>query len=197
MKKAVVFLVVLLLLIVPVIGQAADLQAGWYANIYTVDVYTYNYQGMPQLTTGGYFYSTPPGQYGPYNVWGGNPQVDFERDVSVPSNALNVGGDQSLVLPLTIPLSNGTRIAYLSFAWQTDYDGSQMYLDLWRTRANGSAEQIWTQRQSGLQFNTTHVAFDATLDGPYYFKVNVVPEPPTVMPILLGIVGLALARRRR
>jgi len=197
MKKLSVISAVLLLLILAQVGQAADLQAGWYANVYAVEVYTYGYQGMPQLTTGAYFYSTPPGQYGPFKVWGGNPQVDFERDVSVPSSALNLGADQSLVLPLTIPLSNGTRIAYLSFAWQTDYDGSQMYIDLWRTRASGATEQVWAQRQSGLQFNTTHVAFDATLDGPYYFKVNVVPEPPTVMPILLGIAGLALARRRR
>ena len=65
MRKAVFFPAVLLLLIVPMVGQAADLQAGWYANVRFTNIYVYNLQGALQLIGEANFSGTPVGQVRP------------------------------------------------------------------------------------------------------------------------------------
>ena len=199
MKKAVVFLAVLLLLmVVPMVGQAADLQAGWYAKIITVNVYGYDYQGMPSLIGGGYFYNSPTGQYGPFHVGGPQARIYDERDISVPSSVANVGADQSLVLPLSIGMSVGSQIAYISISWATCYQADSMCLALWRQRSSGTDSLVWQQSLSGTQGNTTHVAYNTVLEGPYYFKVDVVPEPSAFACLAVLTLGLfRIARIRR
>jgi len=186
----------LAMLVASVAGQAADLQAGWYAKIIAIDVYAYDSYGRPVVAGNGYFYGSPTGDYGPFHVGGPQTRVYEERDITVPRSVSNAGADQSFILPLSLTLSTGTRLAYISFVWQTYYEASQMYVDLCHTQADGRAEQLWVQPASGLQFDTTHAAFNTVLDGAYYFRVNVVPEPLGVMPVVVGILGLVCAWRK-
>ena len=195
MRKAVVFPAVLLLLIVPVIGHAADLQAGWYVKIQGVNVYTYDYQGRPQLTAGGYFYSTPTGTSGPFLVTDPS-HFNDARWVSVPTAAYGVGTAASLTMPLSIALGQGTGIAYLSISCVTNCDPTQIYLGLYRTRYDGTTETLWSQLDDPHGFSGD-VAHDTVVEGPFYFKLNAVPEPSSLVSLILGCGCLTRLLRRR
>lgn len=198
MARSLVVSISLLFLVIPLAGQAADLQAGWYANMGVVSLYDMDtHSGIPVSAGGGYFYSTPPGTYGPFYVWGGNPHTYGERDISVPTTVSGVGADKSLTLPLYFTREQGGSLAFISFSWQTNYDASQMYLDLWQTKADGTSNLLWTQRQSGLRFDTTHVAYNTVIDGDYYFRLNVVSEPSGLVSLLAAGAGLVCIRRRK
>jgi len=202
MKKTSVISAVLLLLTLAQVGQAADLQAGWYAKISGVQVYVPGTSGFPdygnpQLLTDGYFYSTPPGQYGPFQVDGGTPQRDYRRNVSVLANAYGVGSVESLVIPLWTGLAIGDRIAFLEVAWATNYDSSQMRLQLWRTAFGGADELVWAQSLSGQRGGSDGVAYDTVVGGAYYFKVDVVPEPSSIACLAAALASTFAAMKRR
>lgn len=199
MKKVCVLLPLVLLLLLPAFSsQAADLQEGWYAHIIYVDVWTYDDFGQPVLRGGGGFYDTPPGTYWPFLVTDGQYHSWYERNILVPTSVSGVATDHSLMIPMFLPLSVGEKIAYLAMPWETDYDADEMYLQLWRKRLDGSNELVWEQTQSGQQSGGSMLSYDSVFEGPYYFKVNVVPEPSSIECLLMALLPLAhIARRRR
>ncbi len=163
MSRITVVLAVFVLLAMAQAGQAATLEEGWFAYVRAADAYVYGLSG-PELITGGYFYSTPTGQSGPFSI--SSPlQVDWQRYVAIPSSVHGIGSDDSLIMPLYLGLSQGTLLAGISLSWQTDYDPSQMRLEFWRTRNDGSQELLWTQSQGGPQSGGGGVAFDTYIEG--------------------------------
>lgn len=198
MKKLAVILAVVSLLVLAQASQAVDLKAGWYANIRGVNIYTYDIHDQPQLVGGGYFYQTPLGQYGPFVVTDGPYHEAFGRYISVPTDVTNVGPNQNLTVPLMMGLSAGTKIAFLELSWQTNYDPTQMYLDLWHTRQDGTSELLWSQKQPGAHGDADYTAYDTIIEGPFYFRVNVVPEPSCAAGLVFGMLALVpLAKIRR
>lgn len=200
-KAVCVFLILLSIGILLPVGsaQAADLQAGWYAYIDAVHVYSYDDLGQLLLVGGAQFYDTPPGQYGPFTVTDGQYHSWYQRSISVPSSVYGVGSDQSLILPMLLPLSVGQEIAFLEIGIGTNYDSSQMYLQMWRQHLEGGPDElIWERKQSGIGGFSGNIAYDTVYTGPYYFKVNVVPEPSSFIGLLVVAVPvLHIARRRK
>lgn len=180
-------LVVLIVLSCARMATAGDLQAGWYAKIYSPYVYVPGQWG-PQLRTEGYFYGSPTGQYGPFKLTGQGGSSDYTyRDVSVLADAPGVDPSQSLIMPVDIPLSYGTPIAYIGLSCQTNSDPIQMRLEFWRTRANGQDELVWFQRAGGVNYLSQEVLHERPLEGPCFFKVAVAPpggfpdlSPPSI-----------------
>ena len=197
MRKAVVFPAVLLLLIVPMVGQAADLGAGWYAKIRSVNVYVYDYQGRPTLIGGGCFYSTPPGQYGPFQVTDLPDGGARTRQVLVNAAAHGAESAASLDLPISTGRSDTDPLAFLDIWWETNYDASQMYLELiQRDVQSGAVSVLWTQRQSGSVAHEQNLAYGATAGG-LSLRVVVVPEPSSLAVLLISVSGTALCALRR
>jgi len=200
MNRLNVVLAVIVLLILSHACHAADLQAGWYVKIQGIDLYTYdpNWQ-YPNLQTGGYFYDTPSGQYGPFDVNGGTPSRDYRRYIFVLADAYGASSSDSLMLPVSFGTTSGELIAYFSMGVETNYDSACMYLDLWRTRTDGTQELLWTQQSSGSSLWSGHLANDIVAEGPFFFKLNVVPEPSSLIAVVLGfgIVCGRFSRRKR
>jgi len=196
MKRLALILVIAGLVCLAQAGQAATLQADWYAKVNMLYVFTYGDYG-PQLHAEGYFYQTPPGQYGPFLVTDGPCHEAYARYVSVPTDVSGVGQGSSLTLPVSIGMSTCDPIAYVYFSWATRYDPSQMHLDLWRTRADGTDECLWSQLQSGVRGGEAYVAYDSLLEGPYYFRVSVVPEPSSVACLAVALISMLGLMRKR
>ncbi len=194
MKTLAVPLAIMSLLSLAQASRAADLSAEWYANIQFVSIYVYD-SGAPHLLGGGDLSLTPPGSHGPFYVTEGPYELDDARYVSVPV-AVSVKPDQSLVMPLCLGLPVGSRIAYLSMAWQTNYNPSSMYLDLVGVHTDGYEEIIWSQMLPGRRAGSEHIANDSTILGSYYFRVKVVPEPSGLVALAMGSAVLAGSLRR-
>ena len=174
-------------------SHAANLQAGWYVNITSVQIgLTMGEQVIPIW---GQF--DVEGQYGPFLVTDGPTHSYTRRYISVPTNAYGVGPDQSLTLPiLAVSQPPGTYIHYVSVGYETNYDPSQMRLELWHERLDGSEELLWAQLQGGNRWGGGGVGPSAC-EGPYYLKVSVLPEPTAIASLLFGVGGLAVIMRRR
>lgn len=195
MKRLAIVLAVISLLALCQTSQAVDLQAGWYANISGVYVFTYGDYGLPYLR-GPAPFLTEPGQYGPFTVTGGSPYYQGRRYVSVATPAYGVTPAQSLILPINLAV--GDTVAYLDIACETDYDSSAMVLEFWREYTSGPKELLWAQHGSGLQYATFQTAYDADPNAAsYYFKVSIVPEPASLLSLVCGIAGIGYCWRRR
>lgn len=193
MRRAVVLFAVLCLLAMAAAAHAVTLEQGWYADIDAVEFYIHmDPYGSPELGGNAYF-SMPPGAYGPFQVTNDGVPVDIARYVSVPYTVSEVGPQQSLVLPINVPLGVGANLAGIRAGLSTNYDPARMYLSFW----HGDRE-LWTRRVGTTQAWAGWVAGEEVLDGnPFYFKVQVVPEPTTLMGLVGSILCLLPIRRRR
>lgn len=198
MRRSAVALVVLLLLALCPALHAADLHEGWYMRVNGPQVYT-DVDGRPELRADGQF-TTPFGVYGPFTVSsGGFYPSSFYRYVSVDTDAFGVGPDDSLVLPLTFGMGDTESFLYMRISWATNYDPTHVFLEFWRIRMDGTEERVWSQQTAGPTHGSADILYNATHEGGFYFKVNVVPEPSSVA-VLSGLVGgmsAALRFKRR
>lgn len=178
------------------ISHAADLQAGWYANISHVQVYTYDpIWHLPQLR-----FNAPllvePGQYGPLAVTDGPYHTDYTRYVSVATDAYGVRPSESLVIPLQMSWLGDQTIAFLALGGQTNYNSNAMRLEFWHESTDGTQRLVWSQPESGPQHVFgPEVEHDVPLAGSYYFKVAVVPEPSGIISLACGVAALGWYRR--
>jgi len=196
MKKLSVISGVLLLLTLAQVGQAADLQAGWYANIDHIYVYVAGQYG-PDLLGAAQFLTTP-GQYDPFLVTDGAFHRSYTRYASVPANFYGAQPQQSLVLPFDLGLAQGAGIAYLYIASETNYDSHNLDLQVWQRSTDGSLTQLWSQPLSGHIYGVGDFAYDATVNGSYFVKIAIVPEPSSLLSVVMGLLAsVACCRRRR
>jgi hypothetical protein len=198
MKSSRVVLPLLILLSLALSGSlsAADLQEGWYANTWGVHVYEYDDQGRSFLRALGYFYTTPPGQYGPFLVTGGSDDREYKRYVSVPAQAIAEPSD-TLTMRIDFGMTIGESVAWIELPWATNYDSTQMRYSLWRDRYGDAQELVWSQPISGMQNGYVYVGQDTVYEGAYYLKVEVVPEPQAGCSLLVMIPVMLGLRRRR
>jgi hypothetical protein len=188
MKRVCVLLLLLTIaLLVPVCSsQAADLQAGWFVDVGAFVVW--DWDGMFYYPRGGGYFTTPTNEYGPFTLTGPTYGSSWRR-VTVTANTYGVGHDQSLILPLGCSVETGAQISYITFGWRTDYDSSQMHVELWRTGASGEDELVWSQHESGSTGDEVRIN-GSTMLGPYYYKIVVAPEPASAIGLLLGTLGV-------
>jgi len=187
-----------IVLLVPAYSQGATLQAGWFAEVAPTSILVWT-PPMPPVTVGGARHLLSPGSYsnGLFLVTDGAYHTNWERRVTVSANVNGVGSSSSLVLPVTFAMSNGDPIGWMSVNWATNYDATQMRLELWRTRYGGTTELVWYQGLSGQQAGATDVLYNSVVEGPFFFKVNVLPEPASFTAVAIGLGALCLAVRRR
>ena len=196
MRRKAVVLAVFCLLVFAGGAHAVTLQQGWYANIRPVYVGYYGPLWEDWMCTA--WFPTPVGSYGPFLVTDNGGLGSGRRYASVPETAYGVTPDQSLILPIYIPLDMGTRIAYVVPSVSTNYDPAVMYLTLWHDHPGVSHTLLWEQKLGGERVWSGYVPFDSTLDnGETYFKLQVVPEPSALVCLLAGVGCLLRARRRR
>ncbi|MDO8587835.1 MAG: hypothetical protein Q7T82_12445 [Armatimonadota bacterium] len=174
---------------------SADLQAGWYSAIKQVDMYAYDAYGQPQPYTVGRF-STAPGTYGVLILTDEPFHYQYCRTARVASDVYGVPAGTLLELPF-YNLSPISLIARLNVEWATDYDASQMRLELaQRNSATGAVTTLWTQNTSGVTGNVETLASDLQPDG-LFFRVVAVPEPSGFLALVAPISALAVAYIRR
>jgi hypothetical protein len=199
MRKLSVFLLfaVLLTLVLAIPAPAADLQAGWYARMYGIHVIQYDAYGQPYIRATGWFV-TPPGTYGPFALTDEPFHSRDSREVTVPADVSGVGPSANLDLPIGTGMTIGDPIAWVEFFWETDYDASQMRLELWRGRYGGSTERVWSQQQSDHRYWSESLLHNTELEGELFFRIAVVPEPSSLAMFLAGVgTAAALMRKRR
>lgn len=195
MKTRVVVLAVFLFVLSQSV-QAADLQAGWYAKAGVVALWGYR---------GGYLIGVDwnfvggTGTYEPYIVTNPDPLWP-QRMVQVNQTQTGVPNGTAVYLYGEPEVPVDFPAFALDVGYETDYDPSQMRLELWQHHSDGRDELIWFQGRSG------HILASAdVLDGTgrtigvgdsIYFRVVAVPEP-SQLATLIGLLGaLAHARRR-
>ncbi len=195
MSRITVVLAVFVLLVLAQAGQAATLQEGWYVNLWTPAIFIYGEYG-PTLIGDGYFYNTSAGRYDPFQI--ADPYGNrLKPEISVPETTTGVTPQQSLTIPFSTGLTDGTQIAYFSLAGGTMYSPDSMYLGLYRLCDDGTTETLWTQQQAGHTSIAGHVAYDIVAGGQFYFKLNVVPEPSAVLSLAVGCASLLGMMKRR
>lgn len=183
-------------LVLAIPAPAATLQEGWYANVAGLWVYQYDQWGYPFIRSAGSFYNTPPGQYGPFQVTDGTYHSSGERYVSVPAQ-VSAGPSDTLAIPVSFGMTLGEQIAYMQISWGTNYDPSQMRLQLWRQRYDGSDQLVWSELGSGVQGGAEYIHYGNIFEGDYYFEVEVVPEPQAIGYMLLAFFPAMLGLKRR
>ena len=189
------FLFLAIVLLVPVDSQGATLQAGWYACVKDISIDVYGPFGTPVGYGAGWLY-TSPGEYGPFVVTDDPFHSRYSRTVTVLNSATGVAAGTAVELPI-YNTSSISQIARLSVWWETNYDVSQMRLELaQRNSVTGAVTTIWQQNQSGYSTHADYIGYDLQPQG-LFFRVVAVPEPSPLM-LLGGAFSLvAIVRQRR
>ncbi len=201
MRVVVVVVAVLSLAVLVQTGQAADLQAGWYVKIAGVGLYGQTPEPPYEIATGWNF-TGDLGTYGPFEVSSPDP-VWAERMVSVPASVSGVTPGTAVYLwgEPAYPVFYDVR--RVDFHIETNYDASQMQLQLLMYKPDLGYTLLWSQSRSGYQFYwVSPLIFPQTIPLGYVpvFRVTTmpaVPEPGGVLLLLVGVGGVSRLLRRR
>jgi|LSQX01.1.fsa_nt_gb hypothetical protein len=197
MKRLAIALVVIGLLAVSQVTQAANLEEGWYVKLggvalYGVDPKTGYDRGVD------WNFTSPLGVSGPFDV--AQPDMLWpQRLVSVPYDVTGVifGTGVDLYGQPEPPVD--FLVQSIFFICDTFYEASQMRLELLIKRANGNTELIWSQTRSGPVLGGPEIPLDDLFgsDDSFVFRVTTVPEPSSLQVLLLTSVPFVLGLMRR
>jgi hypothetical protein len=196
---AIVF--VLLCLVLAQASQAADLAAGSYVkfggvglwwtdpNTYMPSAVDWNPTISPD-TYGPFQVTTDTAQYAPCPV---TATVLTEQDGVPAGTGVTIYGQTDG--QITQPVNR------IDVALETNYDASQMQIEMYQHHASGFDELIWDQTRSGYQTGGLDV-FQGTyktlpVGDSIYFKIVAVPEPSQAMTLIIGLSALTAMIRRR
>jgi|GEM_PF-2986515 len=196
MKTAIMIVAVLIIALMPQIGQTADLQAGWYVKLGNIALWGFDPVQNREVAVGWYF-TTPVGLNGPFEVTQPAPSWP-QRMVSVPTSVNVPSGTSvdlygSLEKPITFPIYR------LDVGHETDYDSSQMLVQLLVQHSNGSVELLWSEPRSGHHLGANNILGPSETILPtdtLLFKVVAVPEPSQCAMLTISLLGMLLMRRR-
>jgi hypothetical protein len=194
MRKAAVLLAVLVVVLLPQIGQAADLQAGWYANVGTMSTagwrdgvftslgWTFGDQGnVPS-----YFEVTSPDDWWP------------QRAVVVSDSITHAVAGATVYLWAVPEIQVDFVLTDVNIHWETYYDASQMQLQLLAYDGVGYT-LLWSEQGVGAHSgyrNVLDLHQSVPVGSTPVFCVTVVPEPSCLFTLSCPVAVL-LARRRR
>jgi hypothetical protein len=180
------------------VGQAADLQAGWYVKLAGVGMFG-PISEPPYRTGTGWNFTGELGMYGPFEVSSPDP-VWAERMVSVPVSVTGVAAGTSVYLWGQPTWAVYYPVDALDFYWETNCDKSVVQLELLMYNPSYGYTKLWSYSQS--PYNS---GFDNVLTFPQeipigyvpVFRVSVVPEPNGVIVLLTGAGAVFGFLRRR
>ncbi len=178
--------------------QAADLQAGWYVKLGGVALWGWDWQAN-RYTGVDWDFTGPLGTYGPFEVTQPGP-VWPQRMVSVPSAVSGVPPGTAVDLNGQPRSSLTFAVDRLDFAYETYYDATQMRLSLYLQHSDGNADLLYSETRSGLHSTFPEIPFDdwqMLADDRLVFRVTVVPEPSSLLAVLLPTATALCLRRRR
>ncbi len=199
MKKITVVLAVLLLLALAQMGQAADLQAGWYVKFGQIALLGAIPQ-PPYYTAIDWNFTVTPGTYGPFEVTTDTAQwAEWPVTISVPTTQTGVAAGTSVYLYGQPEVPMSFIADRLDIVYETNYDSSQMIAQLYVQHASGQTDLLWTEPRSGHHWGNVNVLGLWQYIQPtdtLYFKVVAVPEPSQFLALLTPAVCVLLMKRR-
>lgn len=190
--RAIAVVAVVLMSLVAQTVAAADLEAGSYAKVASLLVY---YEGTFNEYPAGP--SSQAGTYGPFEV---GASTWWAWIVDVAESAHNVAPNTA-VYAYENPAAN-YNVTRVTFEYQTDYDANQMRLELVtmdRQTTPTNVNVIWSQSLSGYQsglYDSYWGNYARTQDQMFGLRVITVPEPPTLLGLLLPSLALFGIKRR-
>ena len=201
MKRLAIALVVIGLLTVSQVTHAANLEEGWYVKLggvgisgFTPMVGPWNYE---------WDFTSPLGTTGPYTVTQPTtPDLLFtQRMVFVQNNVSNVSSGTAVDLygQLRYAIPSNAVITGIDAIAETNYDATQMQLQLYVQHSDGSSQLLSKESRSGHHTSgfSLQLPWQAVLPtDAIFFRVVAVPEPSTGLALLLPTVGLLWIRRR-
>jgi opacity protein-like surface antigen len=201
MKKVILVLVVLIAL--SSMAQAANLQTGWYTRFeYVSLIYNFYIPGGGWAAWGTDWHpASTLGAFGPVSVDIGYANFTDGRTVSImqPTTTSGVLFEDTGIYSTSIAEFN-----QITFAWTTDYDASQMQLMAFVQHDGTSDKLIWSQTESGPCSGSASIRTyqnSIMVNGDrLVFRVVAVPEPTGLIllsTLLSGIAAGCVARRRR
>lgn len=195
MKKPAVLLAVIALIVLAQGCQAATLQSGWYAKLGPVDLYGWDGTKERIVT---WNFTDNLGTYGPFQVT--SPDSWWpQRQVAVPNTVVVLSG--------TSVYLTGSPVSQIDFSinkavfhYETNYDASQMCLELLMQGPDNSMTLLWTQNTSGYTWGIRNVLSESQSIPIGYqpiFKITTVPEPTCLVTLFSGLGFITLILRKR
>ena len=194
MKRLAIALVVIGLLAVSQVTQAANLEEGWYVKFSSAALYGFDYALREEVSVG-WTFTSGLGTYGPFTISQPNPLWP-QRMISVATSVCGVPDKTGINLhgqpdsPFTFV---STR---LDFMYETYYDATQVIASLFVQHANGETELIWNENRSGLHNRYATLITTILPSDIIYFNVSAVPEPSGVLFIIPATSLMWILRRK-
>lgn len=199
MKKLVAALAIVVLLLCAQISQAADLQEGWYVKLGIVQLYCV-VPTPPHEVWVTWIPSVQPGAFGPFQVTVDTAQnAPYPVTISVPTTQIGVAAGTEVLILGRLENQISWSATSLYVPYETNYEPSQMRIELFQHRPNGQDELIWSQMEGHRTGNVNVLDGSGRTISPddsIYFKVVVVPEPSQLIAVIMGCCGLFVGLRR-
>lgn len=202
MRKLAVMLGVLLLLGLCGTAPAADLEAGWYVKIGAVGVSGYT----PGVGPWDYEWdcTNAPGSLGPYTLsHPTEPDPLFPQImVSVSNTVSDVPSGTAVDLhgQLRYAVPSDAVVTGVSIPLETNYDATQMLLQVLVHHQSGTDDLLWSQTTSGHIMGTKDISTTMYLvaaGDSLVLRVTTVPEPGSFLCLAVPLVTFSLRYRRR
>lgn len=198
MKRLAIALVVIGLLTVSQVTHAANLEEGWYVKIgavgilgYTPNVGPWNYD---------WDFTSPLGTVGPFLVTQPDPLWP-QRLISVQNlNDVPSGTAVDLFGQLRYAVPNNAVVTGISVPLATNYDATQMQLQVLIHHQSGIDDLLWSQTTSGHIMGTKDIStgkYSIAAGDSLLLRVTTVPEPGSLLCLALPLLTFSLRYRRR
>lgn len=195
--RKLVFVLALFLLLAAQIGQAADLQAGWYVKLGNVAVFGVD-PNTRRETAIDWSFAGGLGSYGPFEVT--SPGATYpQRVVTVPSTVNGAASGAYIDLTGMPDIPIGFTPNSLQFVYNTYYDVSQMRFDLFVRHSDGTIETLFSETRSGQHSGVPTVFLlgrYSPISDTLVFRTSVVPEPSSAITLAFSLAFIAGVRRR-
>lgn len=196
MKKGFAVFAVVLFLLSTQVTHAANLEEGWYVKIGWVTVG--GWDGTSDRIID-WDFTSDLGIVGPFNVTSPDP-LWARRMVSVDSTVSGIAPGTNIdlwgapVAEVTFPITE------VVICYDTNYDATQMRLELLIYSPDAGFTLLWSESKSGTHSVWTNVLGQSQYIPIGYvpvFRVTAVPEPPVAVVFVTGLSSLLVRIRRR
>ncbi len=169
-------------------GHAADLQAGWYVKRWAVSLEFYDELGRPNSVH--WSFAGGMGTYGPCEGTSPDP-IWAERLGTIPTTALDVAPGTGVYLGGVPDVEIPFDLTGVGMGYETNYDASQVRLELLDYSGSTGYTLLWAESRSGLQhaFQTVVWSYEPVIRRGHavVFRVTTVPEPCGLVVVLTGL----------
>ena len=196
MKKGFAVFAVVLFLLSTQVTHAANLEEGWYVNLQSVTLWWDDELGYAHPLD--WQFTDVPSVCGPFTV--------TDPGLQRSSRIISVTADAAVPAATEVTLSGvpANPVSYcitrIDVALETNYDATQMVLNVLAFHAGGGQDLLWTQTMSGhlLGMKTIYPMSFAPISGDsLIFRVIAVPEPASMLSLALPLLVVTSRLRRK